>query len=154
MTDTINVVIAPYKHSALGSSTFLVRSQTKSLSSRALTRRSIVWSCFAKNRADNSPRRPSPVISLNSHWIRADEDCGNWYRSGDLDMEGWLCPSSYDISKKRRSNLYTQVKALRPHPRAQSRRAARIRICPSRLRRRLAASPSHSDFGSVGSAIA
>ena len=36
---------------------------------------------------------PFPGHQCQLDWIRADEDGGNWYRSTDLDMEGWLCPA-------------------------------------------------------------
>ena len=37
---------------------------------------------------------PFPGHQYKLDWVRADEDGGNWYRSADLDMEGWLCPGS------------------------------------------------------------
>ena len=38
---------------------------------------------------------PFPGHQCQLDWIRADEDGGNWYRSTDLDMEGWLCPALF-----------------------------------------------------------
>ena len=38
---------------------------------------------------------PFPGHQYRLNWVRADEDGGNWYRSADLDMEGWLCPALF-----------------------------------------------------------
>jgi hypothetical protein len=38
---------------------------------------------------------PFPGHQYKLDWVRADEDGGNWYRSADLDMEGWLCPALF-----------------------------------------------------------
>src|SRR4029077_17714548 len=37
---------------------------------------------------------PFPGHQYRLDWLRADSD-GNWYRSADLDMEGWLCPALF-----------------------------------------------------------
>ena len=55
---------------------------------------------------------PFPGHQYQLDWIRADEDGGNWYRSGDLDMEGWLCPALLRYFEEAPKHLYTQVKAL------------------------------------------
>jgi hypothetical protein len=35
---------------------------------------------------------PFPGHQYRLDWQRADAE-GNWYRSADLDLEGWLCPA-------------------------------------------------------------
>ena len=55
---------------------------------------------------------PFPGHQYQLDWIRADEDGGNWYRSGDLDMEGWLCPALLRYFEEAPKHLYAQVKAL------------------------------------------
>ena len=37
---------------------------------------------------------------------------GNWYRSADLDMEGWLCPALFRYFDEAPKHLYAQVKPL------------------------------------------
>jgi hypothetical protein len=39
------------------------------------------------------------------------EGGGNWYRSADLDMEGWLCPALFKYFDEAPEDLYVQVKA-------------------------------------------
>jgi hypothetical protein len=44
--------------------------------------------------------------------VRADEDGGNWYRSADLDMEGWLCPALFRYFDQAPKRIYARVKSL------------------------------------------
>jgi hypothetical protein len=54
---------------------------------------------------------PFPGHQYRLDWVRADEDGGNWYRSADLDMEGWLCPALFRYFDRAPKQLYAQVKA-------------------------------------------
>jgi hypothetical protein len=56
---------------------------------------------------------PFPGHQHRLDWVRADGD-GNWYRSADLEMEGWLCPALFRYFDEAPKHLYAQVK-----PRAQ-----------------------------------
>jgi hypothetical protein len=55
---------------------------------------------------------PFPGAQYRLDWIRADEDGGNWYRSADLEMEGWLCPALFRYFDEAPKRLYAQVKPL------------------------------------------
>jgi hypothetical protein len=55
---------------------------------------------------------PFPGQQYKLDWVRDDEDGGNWYRSADLDMEGWLCPALFRYFDHAPKQLYVQVKAL------------------------------------------
>jgi hypothetical protein len=55
---------------------------------------------------------PFPGHQYRLDWVRADQDGGNWYRSGELDMEGWLCPALFRYFDEAPKQLYAQVKAL------------------------------------------
>ena len=54
---------------------------------------------------------PFPGHQYRLDWLRADGD-GNWYRSADLDMEGWLCPALFRYFDEAPKHLYAQVKPL------------------------------------------
>ena len=51
---------------------------------------------------------PSHQVSLD--WQR-EEAGGNWYRSPELEMEGWLCPALYEYFEQAPPKIYVQVKA-------------------------------------------
>ena len=53
---------------------------------------------------------PFPGHQYRLDWQRADAE-GNWYRSADLDMEGWLCPALLLYFAQTPKNLYVQTKA-------------------------------------------
>ena len=55
---------------------------------------------------------PFPGHQYRLDWMRADEDGGSWYRSVDLDMEGWLCPALFRYFDEAPKHLYAQVKPL------------------------------------------
>ena len=55
---------------------------------------------------------PFPGHQYQLDWMGADEDGGNWYRSVDLDMEGWLCPALFRYFDEAPKHLYAQVKPL------------------------------------------
>jgi hypothetical protein len=55
---------------------------------------------------------PFPSHQYRLDWVRADEEGGNWYRSEDLDMEGWLCPALFRYFDQAPKQLCAQVKAL------------------------------------------
>jgi hypothetical protein len=54
---------------------------------------------------------PFPGHQYRLDWLRADGD-GNWYRSADLDMEGWLRPALFRYFDEAPKHLYAQVKPL------------------------------------------
>jgi hypothetical protein len=56
---------------------------------------------------------PFPGHQYRLDWMRADEDGGNWYRSAELDMEGWLCPALFRYFDEAPKQLYAQVKRSR-----------------------------------------
>jgi hypothetical protein len=43
-------------------------------------------------------------------WQREDTDGGNWYRSEELNMEGWLCPALQLYFTEAPKQLYVQIK--------------------------------------------
>jgi hypothetical protein len=55
---------------------------------------------------------PFPGHQYKLDWVRADEDGGSWYRSADLDMEGWLCPALFRYFEEAPKQIYARVKAL------------------------------------------
>jgi hypothetical protein len=53
---------------------------------------------------------PFPGCQMHLEWSRTD--CGgNWYRSEQLDMEGWLCPALFKYFAEAPKDIYVQVKA-------------------------------------------
>ncbi|MDH3593457.1 MAG: hypothetical protein OEM93_01270 [Rhodospirillales bacterium] len=54
--------------------------------------------------------RPFPVFRAELEWRREEHE-GNWYYSGDLDMEGWLCPALFKYFDSAPEKLYAQFKA-------------------------------------------
>jgi Family of unknown function (DUF6717) len=53
---------------------------------------------------------PFPGQQYRLDWQRADAE-GNWYRSEELDLEGWLCPALLLYFAKAPKHLYVQTKA-------------------------------------------
>jgi hypothetical protein len=53
---------------------------------------------------------PFPGHQYRLDWQRADNE-GNWYRSEDLDLEGWLCPALFLYFAEAPKHLYVQTKA-------------------------------------------
>jgi hypothetical protein len=53
---------------------------------------------------------PFPGHQYRLDWQR-QEGGGNWYYSGDLDMEGWLCPALFKYFSETPKTLYAQIKA-------------------------------------------
>jgi hypothetical protein len=54
---------------------------------------------------------PFPGHRLRLDWDREDGG-GNWYRSGELAMEGWLCPALLKYFAEAPRSIYVQVKPL------------------------------------------
>lgn len=54
---------------------------------------------------------PFPGHQYRLDWQRADADGGNWYRSEDLNLEGWLCPALLLYFAEAPNQLYVQIKA-------------------------------------------
>jgi hypothetical protein len=52
---------------------------------------------------------PFPGHQFRLDWRRA-EDEGNWYHSGDLGLEGWLCPALLLYFAEAPKSLYVQVR--------------------------------------------
>jgi hypothetical protein len=53
---------------------------------------------------------PFPGHQYRLDWQREDVNGGNWYRSEELDMEGWLCPALLQYFAKAPKQIYVQVK--------------------------------------------
>lgn len=53
---------------------------------------------------------PFPGHQYKLDWVRVDGG-GNWYRSADLDMEGWLGPALFRYFEEAPKQLYVQIKA-------------------------------------------
>jgi hypothetical protein len=56
---------------------------------------------------------PFPGCQLHLKWCRTDGG-GNWYRSEQLDMEGWLCPALFKYFSEAPKDIYVQVKEKYP----------------------------------------
>lgn len=52
---------------------------------------------------------PFPGHQFRFNWQREDGG-GHWYRSEELDMEGWLCPALFLYFAEAPKQLYVQVK--------------------------------------------
>jgi len=52
---------------------------------------------------------PFPGHQFRLNWQREDGG-GHWYRSEELDMEGWLCPALFLYFAEAPKQLYVQVK--------------------------------------------
>ena len=50
---------------------------------------------------------PFPGYHVELDWVRA-EFSGNWYRSGALGMEGWLCPALLKYFESPPKKIYAQ----------------------------------------------
>jgi hypothetical protein len=53
---------------------------------------------------------PFPGQQYRLDWQREDADGGNWYRSEELDMEGWLCPALFHYFAEAPKFIYVQTK--------------------------------------------
>ena len=51
-----------------------------------------------------------PRYDLKLEWLREGEG-GNWYRSEELDMEGWLCPALLKYFDQAPKTLYARFEA-------------------------------------------
>jgi len=77
---------------------------------------------------------PFPGHQYRLDWVRADEDGGNWYRSADLDMEGWLCPALFRYFASAETNLCAGEGARRLMVRTlRCVRLLGIRLCECRV---------------------
>lgn len=54
---------------------------------------------------------PFPGHQFRFDWLRADADGGNWYRSEEYGMEGWLCPALFKYFDQPPKHIYAQAKA-------------------------------------------
>ncbi len=52
---------------------------------------------------------PFPGYQHEFEWSR-EEFGGNWYRSNELDQEGWLCPAMFKYFDEAPPKLYVQCK--------------------------------------------
>jgi hypothetical protein len=52
---------------------------------------------------------PFPGFQLELEWLRPDLG-GNWYKSEDLRMEGWLCPALFKYFDQAPKKIYAQFK--------------------------------------------
>ena len=52
-----------------------------------------------------------PAYEYRFDWLRADADGGNWYRSEEYGMEGWLCPALFRYFEEAPKQIYVQAKA-------------------------------------------
>ena len=55
---------------------------------------------------------PFPGFQRKISWVK-EEMGGNWYRSDDPPMEGWLCPALLHYFKSPPAELYVKAEALR-----------------------------------------
>jgi hypothetical protein len=53
---------------------------------------------------------PFPGHQYRFDWLRADPDGGNWYRSEEYGMEGWLCPALFKYFEEAPKQIYVQAK--------------------------------------------
>jgi len=54
---------------------------------------------------------PFPGYQQESEWVR-EEDGGNWYRTEDPVMEGWLCPALFRYFNTAPERLYVRAEPL------------------------------------------
>ncbi len=54
---------------------------------------------------------PFPGYQQRSEWVR-EEDGGNWYRTEDPVMEGWLCPALFRYFNTAPERLYVRAEPL------------------------------------------
>ena len=54
--------------------------------------------------------RPFPGYQKKLTWVRGD-NTGNWYRTDDPPMEGWLCPGLFRYYRKAPTELYVRADA-------------------------------------------
>ena len=54
---------------------------------------------------------PFPGYEVKLDWLHKEMD-GNWYRSEDLDISGWLCPALYKYFDEAPINLYIKIDSV------------------------------------------
>jgi hypothetical protein len=54
---------------------------------------------------------PFPGFQQKLDWIR-EEMGGNWYRTAEPPMEGWLCPALFKYFEKAPAQLYVKAEPL------------------------------------------
>lgn len=54
---------------------------------------------------------PFPNYDLMLEWVRGGEG-GNWYRSEDLGLEGWLCPALLRYFEDAPKTIYTRFEEM------------------------------------------
>ena len=55
---------------------------------------------------------PFPGFQRRVEWVREDMD-GNWYRSDDPPMEGWLCPALFKFFDAAPPEIYVKAEPIR-----------------------------------------
>jgi hypothetical protein len=55
---------------------------------------------------------PFPGYQQRLIWDREEEMDGNWYRSEELAMEGWLCPALFRYFDEAPAELYVRAEPL------------------------------------------
>ena len=55
--------------------------------------------------------QPFPGFQRQLKWVR-EEMGGNWYRSDQPEMEGWLCPALFRYFEKAPEELYVKAEPL------------------------------------------
>jgi hypothetical protein len=58
--------------------------------------------------------RSFPGFQKKLTWVRGDMD-GNYYKTDDPSMEGWICPAMFRYYEQAPPELYVQAEPL-PHP--------------------------------------
>ena len=53
---------------------------------------------------------PFPGHQFRFDFQRADNDGGNWYRSEEYKIEGWLCPALFKYFSEAPKHIYVQAK--------------------------------------------
>jgi hypothetical protein len=55
---------------------------------------------------------PFPGSQASMEWVR-EESGGNWYRWGEPDLEGWLCPALFKYFESAPRRLYVRAEAMK-----------------------------------------
>jgi hypothetical protein len=55
---------------------------------------------------------PFPGFQRRVEWVREDME-GNWYRSDDPPMEGWLCPALFKFFETAPQEIFVKAEPIR-----------------------------------------
>ena len=59
----------------------------------------------------------NPFPGFHKEALRVREECGgNWYRTEEPALEGWLCPALFHYFERAPERLYVKAEALSPEP--------------------------------------